>query len=125
VLFRILADAVVLLHLLWILFLIFGAFWGVRCVIVKIFHISGLAFALIIQTFDWYCPLTHLELWLRAKGNPLETYKGSFIIHYMERIVYMKLPHGLVVLLTLLLSGFNVWFYLRRKKVGPVGAAKK
>jgi hypothetical protein len=125
VLFGILADSVVLLHFLWILFLIFGAFLGVRNVAIKIFHISGLAFALIIQTFDWYCPLTDLELWLRAKSDLLATYKGSFIIHYVKRVVYFQIPHGLVVLLTLLLTAFNVWFYLRRKKFSIIRTLKK
>ena len=115
-LFRILADSVVFIHFLWILFLIFGALWGARNVVVKVFHISGLVFALIIQAVDWYCPLTHLEIWLRAKSNPLATYKGSFIVHYVERIVYVDISHGLIVVLTILLSGFNVWFYLVRGK---------
>ena len=113
--YKILADIVVLIHFLWILFLFFGAIWGVRNRPIKIFHLSGLAFAFIIQVFDWYCPLTHLEVWLRSKHSPTLTYGGSFIIHYVEEIVYIDLSRYLVLIFTILLCGFNAWFYLRRK----------
>src|SRR4030043_2086127 len=113
-LYKLLADAVVLGHFLWIVFLFLGALWGRKSRIVKIFHLSGLAFALIIQIFDWFCPLTHLEFWLRGKHNPDLTYTGSFIIHYVERIVYIEISHYIVLIVTLLLGAFNVWIYLRK-----------
>ena len=56
-LYKVAADVIVLTHLLWIIFLFFGAIWGVRNRIVKIIHLSGLLFAILIQVFDWYCPL--------------------------------------------------------------------
>jgi hypothetical protein len=114
--YKILADIVVLIHFLWILFLFFGAIWGVRNRPIKIFHLSGLAFAFIIQVFEWYCPLTHLEVWLRSKHSPRLTYAGSFIIHYVEEVVYIDLSRYLVLILTIFLCGFNAWFYLKGKK---------
>ncbi|MFZ2198025.1 MAG: DUF2784 domain-containing protein [Thermodesulfovibrionales bacterium] len=112
--YKILADVVVIIHFLWILFLIFGALPGVRNKAVKIFHISGLVFAFVIQIFGWYCPLTHLEVWLRAKHDPSLAYAGSFIMHYLEGLIYIEIPAQLIFSLTLLLIGFNAWFYLRR-----------
>jgi hypothetical protein len=85
--YKVLADIVVFVHFLWILFLIFGVFWGIRNRKVKVIHIFALAFAIIIQVFNWYCPLTHLEVWLRAKHDPSMSYAGSFITHYIEKIV--------------------------------------
>ncbi len=114
--YKLLADIIVIAHFLWIMFLILGAFLGVKKLAIKIFHISGLVFAFIIQLFDWYCPFTHLEVWLRAKHDPALTYKGSFIIHYVEKIVYIQLSRHLVLILTIFLCGFNVWFYLRERK---------
>lgn len=115
-LYKILADSVVLIHFLWILFLFFGALLGMRNRVIKILHISGLAFAFIIQILGWYCPLTYLEVWLRSKNDFALTYTGSFIIHYVERIVYIELSRTLILFLTLLLCGFNVWFYFRKKQ---------
>src|SRR3989304_9245581 len=99
--YRILADITVLIHFSWILFLILGAFLGAKNKGVKIFHISGLVFAFVIQIFDWYCPLTHLEVWLRSKHDPALTYTGSFIIHYVEKIVYIELSRTLILIFTL------------------------
>ena len=117
--YKILADSVVLIHFLWIIFLFFGALWGVKNRIVKIFHIVGLAFAFLIQIVDWYCPLTHLEIWLRSKHEPALTYSGSFIIHYLERIVYIEVSRYLVFVLTLFLCGFNGWLYFRKDRLRP------
>lgn len=114
-LYKILADIVVLIHFLWILFLFLGAFWGIKNRGVKVFHLSGLAFAFIIQIFDWYCPLTHLEVWLRSKHSPFLAYSGSFIIHYVEKIVYIEISRPLVFVLTILLCSLNAWLYLRRR----------
>jgi hypothetical protein len=101
--YKIAADGVVLIHFLWILFLIFGVFIGKWCRPVKIFHVAGIGFAVIMQIFGWYCPLTHLELWLRKRQDPSLTYSGSFIIHYVEKIVYIELSPVVIFVLTLVL----------------------
>ena len=113
--YKILADIVVLSHFLWILFLFFGAFLG-KGGTLKIFHLSGLSFAFVIQIFDWYCPLTYLEVWLRSKHDPGLIYAGSFIIHYVEGIVYMELSRQFILAFTIFLLGFNIWFYLKKKE---------
>lgn len=113
--YRIVADAVVLIHFLWILFLISGAVWGRRSRVVKIIHLSGLVFAFVIEVFNFYCPLTYIEVWARARHDPATNYAGSFIIYYMEKMIYVELPRYLIAILTSMLCGFNAWFYLRRK----------
>ncbi|NWF93255.1 MAG: DUF2784 domain-containing protein [Syntrophaceae bacterium] len=115
--FKIVADLVVLIHFIWILFLFLGALWGLRNGAVKILHISGLLFAFLIQIFDWHCPLTHLEVWLRTKHDPAIAYTGSFIIHYVERIVYMEISRPVIVLFTILLCGMNVCLYFKKSQI--------
>jgi hypothetical protein len=114
--YKILADIVVLIHFIWILFLFLGAFWGVKNRAVKIFHIIGLLFAFLIQIFDWTCPLTHLEVWLRSQHHLNLTYAGSFIIHYIEKLVYIELSRSLILIFTIFLCGFNVGFYFKRRR---------
>ncbi len=109
--YRILADITVILHFLWILFLLFGAFLGIRRRGIKIIHISGLVFALVLQVFSWYCPLTYLEVWLRARHDPASAYAGSFIIHYVEKLVYLDISRTLLFAVTLLICALNVWIY--------------
>lgn len=109
--YRILADLVVLIHFLWIVFLISGAFVGRKCRLIKYLHIGGLGFAFLIQIFGWYCPLTHLEVWLRSKHEPSMGYRGSFIIHYVEKIVYIELQSWIIFLMTLIIAGVSFLLY--------------
>ena len=111
-LYKILADITVLVHFLWILFLIFGAIPGTRNRAVKILHLSGLTLALLLQTVRWYCPLTYLEIWLREQHDPAFTYRGSFIIHYVEQIVYLGISSEILFLLTAVVAVLNALLYL-------------
>ena len=111
------ADAIVLLHLLWILFLVFGAFIGRRYRWVRMLHIAGVSFALVIQVFQWYCPLTYIEVWLRRMHDPSQAYRGSFIINYAQRLLYIELRSEVILVMTVLIVLISAWLYLRR----PVG----
>ena len=108
------ADAVVVLHLFWIVFLIFGAFIGRRKAWVKIVHLGGLGFAFMIQFLGWYCPFTYLEVWLRRMQEPDAGYAGSFIIHYIESIVYIELPQNSILVMTCIVAFCSGWLYLRK-----------
>jgi hypothetical protein len=110
-LYKIFADFVVLVHFLWILLLFFGPIWGVKSKVIRIFHLSGLFFAILLQVFGWYCPLTHIEVWLRSKHDPTITYMGSFIIYYVEKVVYLELSQTTIFIFTIFLCVFNAWFY--------------
>lgn len=112
--YKVLADFTVLVHFLWILFLVLGALWGRRSRTVRWIHLGGLGFAGALQVFDWYCPLTHLESWLRVRHDPHTAYTGSYLIHYIEKVVYLEVPHSLIVVLTLALCAVNLRIYLKR-----------
>ena len=112
--YGLLADAVVLIHLLWILFLIFGAFIGRRIQWTKIAHLGGLGFAFMIQFLGWYCPFTYLEVWLRRMQAPDAGYSGSFIIHYIEGLVYIELPPNSVLVMTCIVALCSTWLYLKK-----------
>jgi hypothetical protein len=111
-LYKIAADITVLIHFSWIVFLIFGAIIGRYINWVKILHISGLGFALLIQIAGWYCPLTYIEIWFRNRGDPSGTYKASFIINYVEKIVYIELPGKFIMLATVIILIISATIYL-------------
>jgi TRAP-type uncharacterized transport system fused permease subunit len=124
VLLSIAADMTVILHLAWIIFLIFGALPGRRYKWIKRVHVCGLIFALIIQTAGWYCPLTYLEIWLRNMRDPLTSYSGSFIINYVDRIVYLEISRSAVFAATVFLIFVNVLIY-RKSSKRPVRQTKR
>lgn len=114
--YRLLADLVVFIHFLWILFVIFGAFWGRNNRFVKALHIPALIYALLLETFAWYCPLTHLEVWLRAQHAPGAGYTGDFLVYYLEKLVYLNLPRPALIVGTALVVAGNAWLYLRKRR---------
>jgi len=111
-LFLVGADAVVVLHLLWIVFLILGALPGGRWVWVKWTHLTSLAFSIALQVFGWICPLTYLEVWLRKLGGA-QPYEGTFIRHYIEQIVYAEIPRAALFTGTLIVVALSLWRYNR------------
>ena len=109
-LFLVLADVVVFLHLAWIIFLILGAWPGARRAWVKWTHLAALAFSVCLQVFGWVCPSTHLEIWLRHAGGA-SPYEGTFIGHYLQQIVYAPLPPNAIFLGTLVVVAVTLWIY--------------
>ena len=91
-LYKLLAHVTILLHFLWILFLIFGFIFALRKSKIAFVHLAGLLFSLVLNIFGWYCPLTYLESYLRHLYNAQSAYGGPFILHYMERIIYPDIP---------------------------------
>ncbi len=109
--YLLLADIAVLVHTSWTLFLVIGAYWGVRLKWVRIVHLVGLAYAAITIPFDLPCPLTTLELYLRSRHGPHLAYPGHFIIHYASKILHIRLPFYFIEICTFLICIFNLWLY--------------
>lgn len=110
-LFTLAADMVVILHLFWILFIMFGALFGRRVPWVKWLHGGTLAFSVLLQVFGWTCPLTSLEVWLRARSGAGQGYTGDFLAHYAEQLVYLSIPPAFVLMATLVIVGISLWAY--------------
>jgi len=110
-LYRVLADITVLVHSLWVGFIIFGALWGRRNRTVRIVHLSGLGLAVFLNLIGVYCPLTYIEVWLRQRHSPSLGYPGSFLAHYLEELIYVELSMRVMLVLTLLLLAVTLWAY--------------
>jgi len=91
VIYRIAADAVVLVHFAFIVFVALGALLAVRWRWVPWLHIPALLWGVLVETTGRLCPLTDLENALRTKAGQ-SGYRGGFIEHYLLAIIY---PEGL------------------------------
>jgi hypothetical protein len=90
-LYRILADLVVLLHLLFILFIIAGGFLALHRGHMILLHLPAVLWGSYIEFSGYICPLTPLENHFnRLAGR--EGYSAGFIEHYLLPIIY---PAGL------------------------------
>lgn len=82
-----LADAVLLLHLAFIMFVVLGAFLVRRFPRLIWLHLPAVAWGALIELAGWICPLTPLENHLRRLGGEAG-YEGGFIGHYLLPLVY-------------------------------------
>ena len=105
------ADAVVLLHLGFILFVTVGGLFVLRWPRLAWVHLPAVAWGALIEITGWICPLTPLENRLRAAaGDP--AYPGGFIERYIVPIVYPSgLTRGMQLGLAAAVVAVNLAFY--------------
>lgn len=89
--YALMADAVVVLHLLFIVFVLSGALLTLRWRGWILLHLPAMAWGLAVEFLHLYCPLTPLENSLRLKAGT-EGYQGDFVGHYLIPLIY---PAGL------------------------------
>lgn len=111
--FLLLADAVVVLHLVFVLFVVFGGLLAFRWRKAAWAHVPAALWGAAVEVGGWICPLTPLEHWLRLRAGA-EAYQSDFVARYVVPAVY---PPGLTreaqVTLGLLVLAFNAAIYWR------------
>lgn len=93
----VLAEGVLLLHLLWCVWVLAG--WTItRCrPLLRTLHIASLVYAIVIELIPWPpCPLTVAETWLENRAG-IQPARGPFLVHVLDAIVYPDLPESVVV----------------------------
>ena len=119
-LFRGLADLVLVVHLAFVLFVVLGGVAALRWPRVAWVHIPVELYGAGIEFIGFICPLTPLEVSLRRRGGEAG-YEGGFIEHYITAALY---PTGLtreiqialgVGVLVLNAAVYTVWLRRRRR----------
>ncbi|MDE2877585.1 DUF2784 domain-containing protein [Candidatus Palauibacter soopunensis] len=85
--YRVLADLVLVVHFLFIAFVVAGGFAAVRWPRLAWAHIPCFAWGALIEFAGWICPLTPLENDLRIASGQAG-YSGGFIEHYLLPVIY-------------------------------------
>ena len=98
--YRSLADVVLILHLAFILFVIAGGLLVLRWRWAAAVHLPVALYGALIEFVGWICPLTPLENSLRRAAGD-SAYASSFIEHYIVSMIY---PAGLTRTLQLALA---------------------
>jgi len=99
--YHLLADAVLVLHVAIALFVVGGLVaivvgnrrgWrGVNGIWFRLAHLAAIAIIVAQAWLGAVCPLTSAEMWLRAHAGTA-TYSGSFIGHWLQRLLYYEAP---------------------------------
>ena len=117
---KLLADLVVVLHFLFIVFAIFGGVLALRWRWIPWLHLPCMAWGAAVELTGRVCPLTPLENSLRAAGGAAG-YPGGFIEHYLLAAIYPAgLTRGIQLILAGILLSLNaaVYFLLWRRAAG-------
>ncbi len=120
--YKILADLIIFTHLIWIIFMLAGFFITLYALAFKksflnwwkfrTLHLAGIFYVASLSVLGKYCPLTILENFLRAQANPQQVYQGSFIAHYLEKIVYPEIDPLLIKIPTLSIAVFTIIIFI-------------
>jgi hypothetical protein len=105
------ADAVVLIHFGFILFVLLGGFLAWKWPWMPWLHLPAVLWGALIEFRGGICPLTPLENRLRQAAGE-DGYPGSFIERYLLPVIYpAELTRELQVLLGLLVLAVNFAVY--------------
>lgn len=99
--YRVLADAVLVAHVGVVLFIVGGLIlivaggrlnWAwVRVIRFRALHLGAIGYVVITTWFGIECGLTTLEQSLRTKAGQT-SFEGDFIAHWLSRILFYEAP---------------------------------
>lgn len=98
--YRVLTDFIVVIHLMFIIYALFGGLTVLWRKWLVGLHLPTVVWIVLIEFTGWICPLTPLENKYRLAAG-MAGYSGSFIDHYLVPIIY---PTGLTSDIQILLG---------------------
>lgn len=116
--YRLVADVTVVVHALFILFVVLGGVLAWRWRWIAWVHVPSAAWGALIEFAGWTCPLTPLENHFRRLAGQAG-YTGGFIEHYITSLIYVE-DWSLGVRLALgtfvvVVNAFAYWRYFARR----------
>ncbi len=115
--YRALADVVMVIHGSLLVFFIIGGFLAWRWIHVVWAHAVVTGWNLVIVLLDFGCPVTAAEKTLRRRGGE-QPYAGGYIQHYLDGTIY---PEGYtwlveIVAFTVLVASYIGLFWWRHRQ---------
>ena len=114
ILWLIAADVVLLLHVLFVLFVVAGLVliyagrplgWSwVRGRRFRLVHLGAIGVVVVQSWLGMICPLTTLEMALRARAGEA-TYAGSFVSYWLDAFLYYQAPDWVFIVVYTLFGG--------------------
>lgn len=122
--YRLLADLVLLVHFSFVLFVVLGlalvlvggalGWTWVRNRAFRVAHLLAIGVVVLQSWLGLICPLTNIELWARVRAGG-RVYTGSFIAHWVERLLYYDAPWWVFVVAYTVFGSLVVaaWYLVR------------
>src|SRR5438105_5502374 len=106
--FKLAANALALIHLAFILFVVLGGLLLLRWPKLMWIHIPAAVWGALIEFAGWYCPLTSIENHLLRRAGEAG-YSGGFVAHYVFRLIYPSgLTRGIEIAIGVFVLAVNV-----------------
>ncbi|MFE5704553.1 DUF2784 domain-containing protein [Rhodococcus koreensis] len=96
VFYEVVADATVVAHLIFILYVVCGGFLAWRWPRTIALHLAAVAWGFTGLIVGIDCPLTHLESWARVRAGQDPLPSSGFIAHYLTGVVYPESAAGAI-----------------------------
>ena len=117
--YEFLATLTLIIHFLFIIFVIFGALLFFIKPWILFLHVPAFIYGVYVELTQSICPLTYLENYFLTKAN-LASYSTSFIQKYLYAIIYpinltKEIQISLAIAL-LIINGIIYGFIIKRKK---------
>lgn len=107
-----LADLVVLVHLLFVVFALLGGLLVLRWLPLVFLHVPCMLWAATVEFLGLVCPLTPLEISLRQRAGQAG-YEGGFVEEYLVPILYPgSLTPAIQIVLGFVVLAVNAWVYV-------------
>ena len=110
---KFIAIAILSAHVLWIVAVIFGALFTRGRPVWSTLHILSLIWGIIVEVGPWPCPFTLAEQYFEARAG-IQAYQGSFLLHYVDKIVYPDVPWWVIATVGASICALNLGIYLWR-----------
>jgi Protein of Unknown function (DUF2784) len=113
-----LAGLVLVVHLLFIIWVVGGVLVVRRYRRLKWVHIGSLVYSVFIEVVPWPpCPLTLLEQMLEERAG-IVAYHGSFLVYYLDALVYPNVSLTVLVTAVVLFCSANLAYYAHAWRSG-------
>ena len=113
--YSVLATLVLAIHLAWIIWVIFGWLVSRNRPVLRWLHLASLIYGVFIEIVPWPCPLTLLENCLESLAG-VTPYRGPFLVHYLDAVVYPNVPEALLISFAIAVCGANLYLHVRRMR---------
>jgi hypothetical protein len=85
--YPLLADLVLIVHLAFVVFVLCGGLLVLRWRWIAWLHLPAAVWGAVVEFTGWICPLTPLENWLRAQAGQTG-YRSDFVAYYLLPVLY-------------------------------------
>ncbi len=125
--FLLAADVILLLHVLFVAFVVMGLLlivvgkvrvWSwIRNPWFRLIHLAAISVVMVQSWLGLICPLTTIEIALRSRAGDT-VYSGSFLSHWLESILYYQVPSWIFVVCYMAFAAAVVasWFWIRPRR---------